>query len=136
MADPTPIAAAHPTETWAILGILGSAVVGLVVVLYNRINKDIEATDKTVESLDEELRKELEKVRTDLNEVGKKVSGLSERVAQLSTSQAFTNEELDRICQDVRQLEKAFTEIGVEHKHCMRLHQNILGGDNSHHGTH
>lgn len=135
MADPIPIAAAHPTETWAVVGVLATVLGTLVAVLYNRINKDIETTDGTIEAVENEVWQELDKLRSDLNELGRKVNTLSERVAQLSTSQAFTNEELDRICTDVKAIEKTFTEIGVEHKHCMRLHQNILGGDNSHHGN-
>ena len=136
MADPTPIASAHPNETWAALGALIATIGGLVAVLYNRMNKDIEATDETVEALDSEFWSALEKLHSDINEIGRKVNAVSERVAQVSTAQAFVNTELDRICADVKAIEKVFTEIGVEHKHCMRLHQNILGGDNSHHGSH
>jgi len=135
VADPTtlPIAQAHPTETWAALGVLAAGLVSLVGVLYSRINTDIKGVDTSVKDLSDDLYEEVGALKRDMNEIGTKLSAIGQQIAQFATSSTFTNEELDRIEADIKDLNKRLLTIEVEHKHCIGLHNNLLGGNNNHH---
>lgn len=146
MADQAiiPLAQAHPTEMWATLGIVGAGLVGLIGVLYNRINKDIDGAydDQTqlrddFESTHEKMiiytSDQIEKLKTDINGIGRELARIGQQVAQFATAATFTNEEMDRLEADIKDLNKRLMTIEVEHKHCLALHGNLLS--NNHHGS-
>jgi septal ring factor EnvC (AmiA/AmiB activator) len=144
MADQViPLAQAHPTEMWATLGIMGAGLVGLIGVLYKRINTDIDGAydDQTqlrddFESTHEKTiiytSDQIEKLKTDINGIGRELSRIGQQAAQFATASTFTNEEMDRLEADIKDLNKRLMTIEVEHKHCLNLHGNLLQNNHQH----
>lgn len=139
MADQS-IAAGHPTETWAALIGSVTAVVALIGVLYSRINDDIKSHATKLQShetnqdtkfaefdkkLDVKLKEleakydgKLDRGVTAFSEIGKKLVAIGEKITALEEEDAFESQELDRICLDIKDLEKRLLTIEVEHKGC------------------
>lgn len=127
-----PIAQAHPVETWAALGALLTALTLVVGVLYQRINTDIKGVEQSVKDLEDDVFTEINQIKRDLNEIGGRLSVIGQQIAQFATSATFSNEELDRLEADIKDLNRRLLTIEIEHLHCMKLHSNGL----INHGAH
>lgn len=102
------LSAEHPIEVWAALGASVSLIFTLVAVLYNRLNEDRKA---------DSLR--LDNGQATFSEIGKQLAVISEQMISLGKGTAFTDEEIDRLELDIKQLNNRLTVIETEHKGCM-----------------
>lgn len=74
----TELAAQHPSETWQILAGSVAAIMALTGIIYNRLNKDIDAGD----TRQEEYRNQTDKR---INDQARELEGLSTQVGTLIT---------------------------------------------------
>ena len=107
MAEPT-LAQAHPAEVWksllAAIGIIGT----LISVLYYRLNKDISEHDK-----------KLSEGNKAFVDIGNTLIVLGEKIANIQTTGVFTDQELDRIDLDIKDLTRRLTVLETEHNSCI-----------------
>lgn len=101
------LAQQHPAEVWATLISSIGVISTLVAVLYYRLNKDISAHEK-----------KLEDGNKSFVDIGNRLVALGEKIANLQTTDVFTDQELDRITADIKDLNKRLLIIETEHKHC------------------
>lgn len=106
MAEPT-LAASFPTEVWAALGGATTLIVGLVTVLWNRQNKDIQAHDEKLTSGQAAFVK-----------IGETLVLIGEQLKALEKEDSYQGEELDRLELDIKSLTKQLTVLETEHKNC------------------
>ena len=118
MADATPLAAAHPVETWAALGVLGAGLVALVGVLYNRINKDLDSLWADIEAHRKESAEQCEKVKKDIADVNSRLATGQEQMAQFATHNGFINNELSDLEASHDRLRDDFIELKTQHSMC------------------
>lgn len=101
----TELAAQHPAEIWQITGGLAAAIIALSGIVYNRLNKDIDAGD----ARQEEYRKQTDKM---INDQARELEGLSTQVGTLITqvTEIFKKlsagaESFGSVREDLRELE-------------------------------
>jgi len=128
--NPIPLAQAHPAETWAALGVLATGIVALLGVLYRRVNKDIQQLDDSLEDLSDDLDDQVSNLHKDLNGIGREINKVQQTIAQFSTSSVFTAQDIEKLLEEVKQLNNRLMTIEIEHKHCMKLHDNLIGHPN------
>ena len=112
MADQTTtaVAAQHPAETWAAL--IGSVtlIVGMVGVLYKRLNDDIKGHD---DKLNAGIKR--------FSEIGEKLVSIGEKIQSIEKEDAFELEEIDRLELEIKSLHSRLLIIETEHKDCREI---------------
>ena len=116
MAEPHLVAQVHPAETWAALGATVTIIIGLVTVLYNRLNADIRAHEIKLEA----------GVKA-FSEISGKLEKISEQIRTIKERCGFVDEELDRLDLEIRNLLHDFTVLKTEHDGCIPRKMSMRG---------
>lgn len=105
-ADPQTLAQSHSAEVWAAFCGAVTLIIGLVTVLYNRLNKDNQDLWKQVE----QHRETLEDCKVDRGKQQEKIDTMKDTIVSI-------NGELDRLDNNDRSLNDRLKTIEVEHVH-------------------
>jgi peptidoglycan hydrolase CwlO-like protein len=123
MGDPT-LAQAHPAEVWKALltavGIIGT----LVGVLYYRLNQDILSQERKLDDGNKAFI-----------DIGNRLIALGEKVANLQTDGVYTNQEMDRLYEEIKELTRIVTVLKVEHDNCIPRKISMKGSVDDNRGT-
>ena len=113
MAEPT-LAAQHPTEVWAALGGTITLIGALTAYIWNRQNKDIQnISDDVAEHV-----KRFESGQKAFAHIGEQFVLLGEQIRALTKEDEYQGQEIDRLEDLLRILERALTVLQTEHKGC------------------
>lgn len=107
-ADPQTLAQSHSAEVWAAFCGTVTLIIGLVAVLYSRLNKD-----------NADLWKQVEKFRKDLEDCKIDAGKLWTEIKTLKEEDAFENQELDRLDTTIRGINDRLTRLEAEHGTCI-----------------
>lgn len=112
MAGPETIAQSYPAEVWkALLGSL-TLVAGLVTILYNRLNKDIEAQSEQLAVGADTFRR-----------MGEVLVEYSERLKVLESAEVATEEDVEKLREEAKVMHDKLLIIARE---CSRQHGTVL----------
>lgn len=117
MAEPQTLAQNHPFEVWGALVGSVTLVLGMVTVLYNRLNKDITGQQTQLDSGAKAFI-----------EVGKELVRVAEKLAALQDGASASAEEMDQLKSDIKRLHDKVLVLETEHKPCQELLKELKKG--------
>lgn len=101
----TELAAQHPAETWQVLGGSLAAVIALTGIIYNRLNKDIDAGDTRQEEYRTQTDKRINDQARELEGISSNVGTLVKQVEEIFKKLTAGAESFSSVREDLRELE-------------------------------
>lgn len=101
----TELVAQHPAETWQILGGALAAVIALTGIIYNRLNKDIDAGDTRQEEYRTQTDKRINDQARELEGISSNVGTLVKQVEEIFKKLTAGAESFSSVREDLRELE-------------------------------
>lgn len=110
--------AEHLQILWGSLAGCTTLLVGVVGIMYHRINKDIEGESRARDKGYSDIQARLDLGVTAFTTMGKELVQLGQQIIALEKEDTYQGTELDRLELDIKILVKQLTILETEHKHC------------------